>query len=365
MAVAMILAVAGTQAALAAPAPKPVATPKPATAPKPAATAKPLSTLIPAKAEEAVGAVLDDKTGKPITGAYVYQPGSLNGVVTDGKGRFRLVLDPKYGGDVVVSKETYEPLQVAAKTGEMTVRLSPLSTFGAFVPPAAEKGSQAAIGSLFNANYQLLNQSIGTSGAGINGLVTNQISAQGQFRLGSFLFRGEGTRNRVPVDVEGYPYKPTVTFDTWQARLGASYVLPLGTRMLELAVGPEYLVNFIQMDNRSSQDAKPIPYTNSFVDRFPLRQGLGANVILGFRPLEPLYLAVEGSYHPFVFGATEPGTTPMGNMQYWTAGVRADYALFTGVGIGVSYRKYSWFGDISDNADQFSIGLSFNPYMLN
>lgn len=351
MAVAMILTAAVAPGAFAAPAAKPAAAPA-----KAAATTT---------AEAAVGTVVDDKSGQPLAGAYVFQPGSLNGVLTDGQGHFRLVLDSKYGHDVLITKETYEPLQVAAKPGEMTIRLAPLTVFSAVVPQPAAKEPQRAIGSLFNANYQLLNQSIGNGGAGIKGLVTNQISAQGQFRLGDFLFRGEGTRNRVPVDVDGFPYKPTVTFDTWQARLGASYVLPLGTRALELAIGPEYLVNFIQMDNRSGQDAKPIPYTNSFLDRFPLRQGLGANAILGFRPIEPLYLAVEGSYHPFVFGATEPGTAPMGNMQYWTAGVRADYSLFTGVGIGVAYRKYSWFGDISDNADQFSIGLSFNPYMLN
>jgi hypothetical protein len=353
MAVATILAVTGWQTAWAAP------------APKPATAAKAAPTLTPAKADEAVGTVVDDKTGKPIAGAYVYQPGSLNGVLTDGKGRFRLTLDPKYGDDIQVARETYEPLQVAVRSGEMALRLSPLTTYQAFVPQVAEKEPQRAIGSLFNASYQILNQAIGNGGATVNGLVTNQLTLQGQFRLGSVLVRGEGTRNRVPVDVEGFPYKPTVSFDTYQARLGASYVLPLGNRQLELAVGPEYLVNYVQADNRSSQDAKPIPFTNSFLDRFPLRQGLGANLIVGVRPLEPLYLAVEGSYHPIVFSATEPGTAPMGNMQYWTAGVRADYSLFTGAGVGVAYRRYSWFGDISDTADQFSIGLSFNPFMMN
>jgi hypothetical protein len=367
-AVAMILAAVLAPAAWAAPAKPPAAKPaaaKPAPAPAKPAAATPAPAKPAATANTAVGTVVDSKSGKPIAGAYVYQPGSLNGVLTDGKGQYRLLLDAKYGADVLVSKETYEPLQVTASVEAMTVKLSPLTLFGTATPTTTVKAGQHAIGSLFNAHYQIVNQTMGSGGSSISGLVTNQFSAQGQFRMGDFLFRGEGTRNRVPVDVEGFPYKPTVSFDSYQARLGASYVLPIGLRQLEFAIGPEYLVNYIQADNRSGQDAKPIPFTNTFVDRFPLRQGLGANVILGYRPLEPLYLAVEGSYHPVVFSATEPGTAPLGGMQYWTAGVRADYALFTGAGIGVAYRRYSWFGDINDTADQFSIGLSFNPYMLN
>ena len=363
LAVAIIIGTLGGQTALAAPAPKPVA--RPSAKPAAALSAKPAAAPNAAKVSEASGTVMDQTSGRPIAGAYVFQPGSLNGVVTDGQGHFRLVLDPKYGQDVQVSHESFEPLQLTATADPMIVRLSPLTSFQAFTQPVVTKPGQKAIDSLFNLYYQMQNQAMASGTGQLNGLVTNQMTAQGQFRLGNFLFRGEGSRNRVPVDVEGFPFKPSVNFDTWQARLGASYAIQLGTPMLEVALGPEYMVNFIQADNRSGQDAKPIPYTNTFVDRFPVRQGLGANLLLGFRPISPLYIAADASYHPVVFGSVETGTAPLGNMQYWSAGIRVDYSLFTGVGLGVAYKRYSWFGDLTDNADQFSIGLSFNPYLLN
>ncbi|MBC7544709.1 MAG: hypothetical protein H7338_18455, partial [Candidatus Sericytochromatia bacterium] len=337
----------------------------PPRAPKPVTAPAAKRAVVPAAPSEAAGTVVDQVTGKPMASAYVVQPGSLNGVLTDGLGRFKLILDPKYGTDLHVSHDSFESLQLTAKAEPMTVKLSPIAAYRPYTALTTQKTSQRAIDSLFNLYYQLQNENFASGDGQLNGLISNQLMAQGQFRLGNFLVRGEGSRNRIPVDVEGFPYKPTVSFDTWQARLGASYVLNLGTPLLDVAIGPEYQVNFIQGDNRSGADAKPIPFTNTFMDRFPLRQGLGANLLLGFRPIERLYIAADTSYHPFVFSNVEAGSAPLGNMQYVAAGIRADYAFFTGVGVGVAYRYFNWFGDIKDTANQFSIGLSFNPALLN
>lgn len=315
-----------------------------------------------AYAADVSGVVVDDATGAPVAGAYVAQPGALNGVLTDAAGRFRLKLDPDHGQSVKITRDSYETLQVPAGP-TMRVPLSPLTGFSPVKPAPALAYRSQPLDSLFHAAYQLNGFDASSGDARVSGLISNQLAVGGQYRLGNFMVKGEGMRNRIPVDVIGFPYKPTVSFDTWQARLGGGYVFNAG-QMLDVYVGPEYLINWVHPDNRASGDAKPIPYTNTFLDRHPLRHALGANVAVGFRPFENLGLAVDGTYSPVVFSAVEPGMPELGGLQSWSIGARADYAIMIGVGLGVGWRHTGWFGGISDHQDTFSFGLSFNPWQV-
>jgi len=325
------------------------------------------------------GTITDGINNGVIKDTYIKQIGTLNTVLSDKNGNFRINLENSGENKLLIIKENYEPVQISVNNGqEIKVKLYPVRAKKDEMPEAHTAQDDIfnyvakPLGSNFSAMYQLRYQAQrvpgldGNSASVIQGWAVNETALNGQLRMDNWLGSFKIFRARYPVDIKNFPYNPAYNLNITQFQLTGSKVFSESENM-ELAAGISYLLHSQDPDNRASGDNKPIPYTNSFSDFPQTRQGPGMTGMFGYFLNEFVTINGNATLYPFLFTAFRDlagrGPSYQGMLEI---GANIKVKTLPGIYLAGSYTNQFLFGfpGIIDDANLFSLGVSLDPFEM-
>lgn len=297
---------------------------------------------------------VQDASGKALPHVYVHQLGGVTSTFTDDQGNFRLDLDPKAGGRVLLSAPGYRGVEIDAQALKTPVTLQPAPVVTA---PEATLPQQATEPSVFASElglrYGYRNQATAASGNRVEGAINNELGLSAHLRQDRVLWGFDAYRNRAAVAVSGL--ETTVNPETVQAALSLGCVL--GSPGLELAPRLTALYRSVHANNQGAA------YTGTALDYDESRQALGVGAAVG-TSLGGLEVMLDADYFPsfLTYSSLKEAPSQLSGLQGLEAGLKLGYTVVPGLQLQVGYRHETWGATgYAQDADVVLLGVASRP----
>ena len=317
------------------------------------------------------GVIVDKSSGEGIKDVYMKQKDSLNAGFTDKKGNFSLKILKGFPQILIFTKDGYESVSIEVKssTKPLKIELLPITVYKSDVPSAHTDEKQGALNifdNQFSAFYQAhygYDASFGDNPRNMSGWGINELGVNGAFMLKPWMIKANVFRNRLPVNVEDFPYQPAFYTNNMQVKVGAGYVWKLNPSM-EMYLGSDIVMHNISPDNKNGQDKIHIAYTGSLTDYEQNRFLLGLNCSLGWAVNDYVTLFPEINILPLGINNVQDDRT---NPSYYTfglgAGIKSKIRILPGIHLVAFYENQLW-GQMEhfDDLNMFGLGVSIDPW---
>lgn len=321
-----------------------------------------------------------DSTNSGIKDVYIKQQNTLNTVLSDDKGSFKIKLDGNAERKLLISKEGYESILLNVLQGEnnLKVTLYPLIKYeNKNLPEPHTEISDMfnyisrPISSTFSAFYQIRNQKFTlpslSAGSSLSsgGWSINEIGINAQLLFNKWMGTVKVFRSRYPINIENFNSNPAFNVDTTQFQLGGGRVFKVSDSV-DLYGGVAYLFHFSNSDNRAAGNNKPIPFTNSYLDFPQTRQGPGVSGTFGWIITKGVILNLGATIYPYIFTTFDGlDKANMGYTGMLDAGASLKFETIPGVYLSAGYSNQYFFGtSLNDDSNFFNLGVTLDPFKM-
>lgn len=222
-------------------------------------------------------------------------------------------------------------------------------------PAEAAPSAQNLLDTQIGAGYRFRNSRSNFGGTLVEGWIDNELSGQGQIRLGNWLFNLSTWRYKAPLILPALPADQSnvASSEVNQISLQAGYTLTW--QALEIA--PSLFLTQLHV----SSNGQGIPYSGTPMDWTQARRGIGLSLPVAFQLPGPFEIIGSLCWLPKSDIHLEKAPYGVTDTSFLESRIGLGIRLTPTLRGELTYARTLWQGGLNEDSDVFGLGITYRP----